>query len=87
MATGPSVIVVDTEDHVTNMTPAAHARIEELGGWDNGSLPATVLVTIAAARGTPAPATNRAVGRNGARPGRQSHQVRPAYHGGGVDVR
>ena len=62
---GPAVIVVDTEDHVTNMTPAAHARIEELGGWDNGSLPATVLVTSAAARSTPQLAVNRAVGRDG----------------------
>jgi DNA-binding CsgD family transcriptional regulator len=65
-ATGPSVIVVDTADRVTNMTPAAHVRIEELGGWDNGSLPATVLVTSAAARSTPELATNRAVGRDGA---------------------
>ncbi len=65
-APGPSVIVVDTEDRVTNMTPAAHARIEDLGGWDNGSLPATVLVTSAAARSTPELATTRAVGRDGA---------------------
>ena len=65
-ATGPSVIVVDSNDRVTNMTPAAHARIEELGGWDNGSLPAPVLVTTAAARTTPELATNRAVGRDGA---------------------
>jgi len=65
-APGPSVIVVDTEDRVTNMAPAAHARVEELGGWDHGSLPATVLVTSAAARSTPELATTRAVGRDGA---------------------
>ena len=63
-ATGPSVIVVDSNDRVTNMTPAAHARIEELGGWDDGSLPAPVLVTTAAVRTTPELATNRAVGRD-----------------------
>ncbi len=62
---GPAVIVVDTEDRVTNMTPAAHARIEELGGWDNGSLPSSVLVTSAAARSAPELAVNRAVGRDG----------------------
>lgn len=63
---GPSVIVVDAADRVTNMTPAAHAHIDELGGWDNGSLPSTVLVTCAAARSTPELATTRAVGRDGA---------------------
>lgn len=65
-AVGPSVIVVDADDRVTNMTPAAHARMEELGGWDNGSLPATLLVTAATARSRPELATNRAVGRDGA---------------------
>jgi DNA-binding CsgD family transcriptional regulator len=65
-APGPAVIVVDADDRVADMTPAAHARIEELGGWDNGSLPSTVLVTCAAARSTPELATTRAVGRDGA---------------------
>ncbi|MEO6996683.1 MAG: helix-turn-helix transcriptional regulator [Terracoccus sp.] len=63
---GPAVIIVDTEDRVTHLTPAAQTRIEDLGGWDHGSLPSPVLVTSAAARTTSAPATNRAVGRDGA---------------------
>lgn len=65
--TGPAVIIVDTDDRVTHLTPAAHTRIEDLGGWDHGSLPSPVLATSAAARRAPAPAlaTNRAVGRGG----------------------
>lgn len=63
--TGPAVIVVDAHDQVLNLTAAARARIEELGGWDYGSLPSTVLATSAAARSTPALATSRAVGRDG----------------------
>lgn len=63
---GAAIIVVDAQDRITNMTPAAHARIEELGGWEHGSLPAPVLVTSAAARTSPELAVNRAVGRNGA---------------------
>jgi DNA-binding CsgD family transcriptional regulator len=62
---GPAVIVVDGQDRVVNLTPSAHARVDELGGWDHGSLPSTVLVTVAAARSTHEPATNRAVGPDG----------------------
>ena len=64
--TGPAVIMIDAADRVSNMTPAAHARVDELGGWDNGALPATVLATATAARTTPELATNRAVSRDGA---------------------
>lgn len=63
---GPAVIVVDSADRVSNMTPGAHARITELGGWDNGSLPSTVLATTAAARTTPHLAATRAVTGSGA---------------------
>ena len=65
-APGPAVIVVDGEDRVLNMTAAARRRIEDLGGWDHGSLPPPVLVATAAARCTPERANNRAVGRDGA---------------------
>ena len=62
---GPSVIVVDGADRVLNITAAARTRVEELGGWDHGSLPSTVLAAVAAARTTPELATTRAVGRSG----------------------
>jgi DNA-binding CsgD family transcriptional regulator len=62
---GPSVIVVDGSDRVLNITPAARAGIDELGGWDHGSLPGTVLAASATARTTPELATTRAVGRSG----------------------
>jgi DNA-binding CsgD family transcriptional regulator len=65
-APGPSVIVVDGADRVVNITAAARTRIEELGGWDHGSLPSTVLATAATARTEPTLATTRAVGRDGA---------------------
>ncbi|MBO1765422.1 LuxR C-terminal-related transcriptional regulator [Allobranchiibius sp. GilTou38] len=64
-AGGPSVIIVDGADRVANITAAAEARIEDLGGWDNGSLPATVLAATAAARSTPELAMTRAMGRSG----------------------
>lgn len=63
---GPAVIVVDAADRVISLTPAAPARIEELGGWDNRSLPSPVLVTTAVARSAAELAVNRAVGRGGA---------------------
>ncbi len=63
---GPAVIVVDGADRVSNLTPGAHARIAELGGWDNGSLPPTVLAATAAARSTAHLATTRAVSCSGA---------------------
>ncbi|MBO1754809.1 helix-turn-helix transcriptional regulator [Allobranchiibius sp. CTAmp26] len=62
---GPSVIIVDRQDRVASITAAATARIEDLGGWDHGSLPATVLAATAAARSTPELAMTRAAGCSG----------------------
>lgn len=64
-ATGPAVIIIDGTDRVSQITDAARARIEDLGGWEDGSLPTSVLVTSAAARNTPELATTRAIGRSG----------------------
>ncbi len=47
---GPAVLIIDTADRVTHLTPAAQAAIDELGGWDHGSLPANVLAVVAATR-------------------------------------
>jgi DNA-binding CsgD family transcriptional regulator len=62
---GPSVIVVDGADRVVNITAAARARVDDLGGWDHGSLPSAVLAAGATARTSPELATTRAVGRSG----------------------
>jgi DNA-binding CsgD family transcriptional regulator len=47
---GPAVLIIDADDRVTHLTPAAGAAIDELGGWDHGSLPANVLAVIATTR-------------------------------------
>ncbi|MHA3701155.1 response regulator transcription factor [Jatrophihabitans sp. YIM 134969] len=62
---GPAVVVVGADDRVVNLTPAAEQRVAQLGGWDSGSLPATVLVSVAAARAEDQLAVNRAVGTDG----------------------
>jgi DNA-binding CsgD family transcriptional regulator len=46
----PAVIVVDVDGRPREMTRAARDRIEDLGGWDNGSLPAGLLAVAANAR-------------------------------------
>ncbi|GAB2480847.1 helix-turn-helix transcriptional regulator [Jatrophihabitans fulvus] len=47
---GPAVLIVDADDRLTDMSAAAEARIAELGGWDHGDLPASVLAVVATAR-------------------------------------
>ena len=49
-AAGPAVLIVDGGDRVTHVTPAARGVIDELGGWDHGSLPASLLAVVAATR-------------------------------------
>ncbi len=48
----PAVIVVDRNGRPRQMTRAARERITDLGGWDNGSLPASLLAISAKARAT-----------------------------------
>ncbi|WP_197681050.1 response regulator transcription factor [Nocardioides scoriae] len=47
---GPSVLIVDPTNRLTQATPAARAAIQDLGGFDHGSLPASVLAVIATTR-------------------------------------
>jgi DNA-binding CsgD family transcriptional regulator len=62
----PAVVVVDAADRVVDITAAARERIDDLGGFEQGtSLPSTVLATTASARHTPALATTRVVGASG----------------------
>lgn len=49
-ANGQAVLIVDRHDQVTRLTSAADPAITELGGWDHGSLPASVLAVVAATR-------------------------------------
>jgi DNA-binding CsgD family transcriptional regulator len=56
---GPAVLIVDAHDRASHLTPAARAAIEELGGWDHGSLPSNVLSVVAGTRSTGKPFTSR----------------------------
>jgi DNA-binding CsgD family transcriptional regulator len=62
---GPAVLVVDGEQRVSHLTPAAREVIEDLGGWDHGELPASVLAVVAGARSSGAPLTTRALSDSG----------------------
>ncbi|WP_375423960.1 response regulator transcription factor [uncultured Friedmanniella sp.] len=52
----PVVMVLDGEDRVTDMSTATDTVIEELGGWDHGSLPASAMMVAASSRSLRAPA-------------------------------
>jgi DNA-binding CsgD family transcriptional regulator len=62
---GPAVLIVDSDDRVTQLTPAAGTAIEELGGWDHGSLPANVLAVVASSRSTAQHFSSRALSAAG----------------------
>jgi DNA-binding CsgD family transcriptional regulator len=49
-AGGPAVLIVDSGDGVTHLSAAARGAVDELGGWDHGSLPAPVLAVVATTR-------------------------------------
>jgi DNA-binding CsgD family transcriptional regulator len=47
---GQAVLIVDRADHVTQLTASAETAVEELGGWEHGSLPASILTLVASTR-------------------------------------
>jgi DNA-binding CsgD family transcriptional regulator len=62
---GPAVLIVDAADRVTHLTPAAQTTIDELGGWDHGSLPGNVLAVVATTRTRAEHTDSRVQGRSG----------------------
>lgn len=48
--TGQAVLIIDATDQLTHLTASAQAAIEELGGWECGSLPANLLAIVASTR-------------------------------------
>lgn len=62
---GPAVLLVDADDRVLELTTAARERVEELGGWEHGSLPTSVLAVLTAARTSPDMAVAKARGLSG----------------------
>ena len=65
VADGPAVLVIDADDRVTHLTSAAQAAIDELGGWDHGSLPANLLAVVASTRTCRTASESRTQGRSG----------------------
>lgn len=61
----PVVLVVDSDDRVTGMSAAADELIGDLGGWDHGALPASVLAVAASARARDSLAAARVRTRSG----------------------
>jgi len=47
---GQAVLIVDGSDQVTHLTASAESAVNELGGWEHGSLPASVLALVASTR-------------------------------------
>jgi len=64
-AAGPAVLIIDAADQVTHLSPAARAAVDELGGWEHGSLPTSLLAVAAVARAGTASSESRARGRSG----------------------
>ena len=64
-APGPAVLIVDGADRARDMTAPARGAIEDLGGWERGSLPTSVLAVAVRARTAPDLATTRVRGRSG----------------------
>lgn len=64
-AAPPVVLIVDVANQVTESSQAAAAMIEELGGWDHGSLPASVLFVASSSRTTGQPTEGRVLARSG----------------------
>ncbi|MTD15022.1 LuxR family transcriptional regulator [Nakamurella sp. YIM 132087] len=56
---GPAVLIIDAQDRVTQLTPAAADAIEQLGGYDHGSPPANILAVVAHTRTSGAPTDSR----------------------------
>lgn len=54
---GPAVVIIGPDDRVRSVSAAGRRAIEELGGWQHGSLPTTLLALLNAARRGRFPAT------------------------------
>jgi len=62
---GPAVLIIDSTNHVTHLTAAARSAIDDLGGWEHGSLPTTVLAVTASTRTRGEHNETRTQGRSG----------------------
>ena len=49
-APAQAVLIIDATNHVTHLTASAEHAVQELGGFDHGSLPANILSVVAATR-------------------------------------
>jgi DNA-binding CsgD family transcriptional regulator len=64
-ADGPAVLIIDADDHVTHLSPAARSSVEDMGGWEHGSLPTGILAVAASTRHHQEHSSARVQGRSG----------------------
>lgn len=62
---GPAVLIVDIDGRATHLSPAVASVIDQLGGRDHGSLPASMLAAVTATRTAGTPTDTRIQGRDG----------------------
>ncbi len=60
-----AVLVVDPEDRVTDMSAAARERLTDLGPWQDGTVPTSVLAAAAQARASSQAVATRVLSRSG----------------------
>lgn len=63
--TGPAIVILDSHDRVTHLSPAARVALDDLGGWEHGSLPTSVLAVTASARQDEDGCATKIQGRSG----------------------
>ena len=49
-AVAQAVMIIDADNHLTHLTASTEQAVQELGGWEHGSLPANILAVVAATR-------------------------------------
>ncbi len=83
-AHGPAVLIINSSDRVTHLSPAARIFIDDLGGWEHRSLPTSILSVAASTRHPQEHPWARAQGRSG----RWLHLRAASLHGpaGTMDV-
>jgi DNA-binding CsgD family transcriptional regulator len=62
---GPAVLIIDADDHVTHLSPAARSSVQDMGGWEHGSPPTGILAVAASTRHHQEHSSARVQGRSG----------------------
>jgi DNA-binding CsgD family transcriptional regulator len=62
---GPAVLIIDADDRVTHLSPAARSSVEDMGRGEHGSLPTSILAVAASTRHHQEHSSARVQGRSG----------------------